>query len=70
VFPQFARRLLENMVRNRCSASTYVSAGRLEDVELGYEFAVGSAGAGEVLVAFFELQPYSDDCCSSDTMRY
>ena len=49
--------LLKNMVRNRCGASTCVSAGRLGDVELGDEFAVGGAGGGEVLVAFFELQP-------------
>ena len=49
--------LLKNMVRNRCGASTCVSAGRLGDVELGHEFAVGGAGGGEVLVAFFELQP-------------
>lgn len=42
---------------NRCGASTCFSAGRLGDVELGHEFAVGGAGGGEVLVAFFELQP-------------
>jgi hypothetical protein len=55
-FPQFAR-LLHNMVRNRCGASPCFSAGRLGDVELGHEFAVGGAGGGEVLVALFELQP-------------
>ena len=49
--------LLKNMVRNRCGASTCELAGRLGDVELGHEFAVGGAGGGEVLVAFFELQP-------------
>ena len=56
VFPQFTRLAGEDMVRNRCGASTCVSAGRLGDVELGHEFAVGGASGGEVLVAFFELQ--------------
>jgi len=30
-------------------------------VESGHQFAVGGAGGGEVLVAFFELQPQFDD---------
>ena len=50
-FPQFARLLLlKSLVRNRCGADTCVSAGRLGDVELGHEFAVGGARGGEVLV--------------------
>jgi hypothetical protein len=38
-----------------------VSFGRLGYVELGHQFAVGGAGGGEVLVAFFELQPRVND---------
>ena len=30
-------------------------------VEPGHEFAVGGAGGGEVLLAFFELQPGVND---------
>jgi hypothetical protein len=53
--------LLKNMVRNRCGVSTCFSTGRLGDVELRHEFAVGGGCAGEVLVAFFELRSQFDD---------
>ena len=37
-----------------------VHAGGREAVELGHEFAVGGAGGGEFVVAFFELEPQVD----------
>ena len=49
-------------VRDRCGASTGrgVSSVACRGVELGHELAVGGAGGGEVLVAFFELQAQVD----------
>src|SRR5450756_1749028 len=48
--------------RDRCGATTWlgVSSACLV-VELGHEFPVGGAGGGEVVVAFFELQPQVGD---------
>ena len=60
---QVPRLFVEVIVRNRCcaSVSVSVSCGWRGCVEPGHQFAVGGAGGGEVLVAFFELQPEVDD---------
>ena len=49
-------------MRGRCGASTGcgVSSVSCRGVELGHELAVGGAGGGEVLVAFFELEAQVD----------
>jgi len=60
---QVPRLFVEAIVHHRCCAS--ISAGALSGqrgcVEPGHQFAVGGAGGGEVLVAFFELQPGVND---------
>ena len=62
-FVQVPQLFVEVIVRNRCCArvSAGVSSGWRGCVEPGHQFAVGGAGGGEVLVAFFELQPGVND---------
>ena len=50
-------------LRHRCGArmAAGMSPAACRGVELGHEFAVGSPGGGEFLVAFFQLEPQVGD---------